>query len=57
VHQLRGVSLHTLSLDTCELSLTGSASLNGDGRADYMDVYPDTNIAYVYYNLCPGGSV
>ena len=29
--------------------------MNGDGREDYTVVYPQTSIAYVYWNVCPGG--
>jgi hypothetical protein len=28
--------------------------MNGDGRADYTVVYPQTSVAYVYWNVCPG---
>jgi hypothetical protein len=27
--------------------------MNGDGRADYTVVYPQTSVAYVYWNVCP----
>ncbi|KIN00783.1 carbohydrate esterase family 3 protein [Oidiodendron maius Zn] len=29
------------------------SDLNGDGRADYTVVYPQTSVAYVYPNVCP----
>ena len=28
--------------------------MNGDGRAAYTAVYPQTSVAYVYWNVCPG---
>ena len=27
--------------------------MNGDGRADYTVVHPQTSAAYVYWNVCP----
>jgi hypothetical protein len=29
------------------------ANINGLGRADYIDVFPTTSRANVYYNVCP----
>ncbi|GAM34923.1 hypothetical protein TCE0_015r02825 [Talaromyces pinophilus] len=32
-------------------------NLGGLGRADYQQVIPRTNVAYTWYNVCPGGGI
>ncbi|KAL3708913.1 hypothetical protein TMatcc_002701 [Talaromyces marneffei ATCC 18224] len=32
-------------------------NLGGLGRADYHQVIPRTNVAYTWYNVCPGGGI